>query len=67
MFLLKFLPCDTVDKIIVMLSIFKYGDFLDYGLERPSKGPFHLKQVSGRSPVIDVGTMDKIKTGEIQV
>ncbi|EEF42039.1 probable indole-3-pyruvate monooxygenase YUCCA11 [Ricinus communis] len=65
--LLNFLPCDLVDSVAVMLSKLKYGDISNYGLQRPTEGPFYLKAKTGRSPTIDVGTMDKIKNGEIKV
>ncbi|CAK9133781.1 unnamed protein product [Ilex paraguariensis] len=67
MFLLKFIPCNLVDNIVTMLGKFRYGDLADYGLQRPTNGPFYLKRTTGRSPVIDVGTVDKIKIGDIQV
>ncbi|CAA3018127.1 probable indole-3-pyruvate monooxygenase YUCCA11, partial [Olea europaea subsp. europaea] len=59
--LLKFVPCDLVDDIILTLSKFKNGNYSDCGLQRPSKGPLYLKRITGRSPVIDVGTLDKSK------
>ncbi|KAM7507825.1 hypothetical protein LguiA_018278 [Lonicera macranthoides] len=67
MYLLKYLPCNLVDNIMVVLSKLKYGDVTEYGLERPTKGPFFLKKITGRSPIIDVGTIEKIKDGSIQV
>ncbi|KAI3741997.1 hypothetical protein L1987_59676 [Smallanthus sonchifolius] len=62
MYLLKYIPCTFVDKMVLMLSKFLYGDLGRYGIQRPFKGPFWLKQETGRSPVIDVGTVSKIKT-----
>lgn len=67
MYLLKYVPCNLVDNTMVMLSKFKYGDLTGYGLERPTKGPFYLKKITGKSPVIDVGTIEKIKDGSIEV
>ncbi|KAK1431435.1 hypothetical protein QVD17_07894 [Tagetes erecta] len=67
MYLLKYIPCILVDKMVLMLSHFLYGDLDGYGIQRPSEGPFWLKQATGRSPVIDVGTISKIKTGDIKV
>ncbi|KAK1322870.1 putative indole-3-pyruvate monooxygenase YUCCA10 [Acorus calamus] len=42
-------------------------DLGKYGIYRPKDGPLFLKATTGRSPVIDVGTISKIKSGEIQV
>ncbi|KAI3741996.1 hypothetical protein L1987_59675 [Smallanthus sonchifolius] len=52
--------------MVLMLSKFLYGDLGGYGIQRPFKGPFWLKQETGRSPVIDVGTVSKIKTRDIK-
>lgn len=67
MLLLKFLPCKLVDFIVVMLSKMKFGNLFKYGLERPKKGPFYFKAITGQTPTMDVGAMDKIRKGEIQV
>ncbi|KAA3480057.1 putative indole-3-pyruvate monooxygenase YUCCA10 [Gossypium australe] len=66
MIMLQYLPCKAVDKITVAISKLKYGKLSKYGIQRPKKGPFHLKETSGRSPVIDVGTISKIKSEEIK-
>ncbi|KAJ9166739.1 hypothetical protein P3X46_021445 [Hevea brasiliensis] len=65
--MLEFLPCSAVDTIVLMLCKFKFGDISKYGLQRPKEGPFYLKEATGRSPTIDVGTIGKITSGEIQV
>ncbi|KAI3783708.1 hypothetical protein L1987_42794 [Smallanthus sonchifolius] len=67
MYILKYIPCIIVDKMVLMLSKLLYGDLGGYGIQRPFKGPFCLKKETGRSPVIDVGTISKIKSGDIQV
>ncbi|KAL2513073.1 putative indole-3-pyruvate monooxygenase YUCCA11 [Abeliophyllum distichum] len=67
MVLLKFVTCELVDNIILTLSKLNYGNLSDYGLQRPKQGPFYLKNTTGRSPVIDVGTMEKIKAQKIKV
>ncbi|PON36436.1 Dimethylaniline monooxygenase, N-oxide-forming [Parasponia andersonii] len=67
MFLLKFLPIKLVDIIVSALGRLTYGDMSEYGLRKPIKGPFFLKVTTGRSPTIDVGSVPKIKSGEIKV
>ncbi|KAL8233226.1 hypothetical protein R6Q57_003004 [Mikania cordata] len=67
MYLLKYIPCTFVDKMVLMLSKLLYGDLGEYGIQRPSEGPFWVKEQTGRSPVIDVGTISKVKTGDIKV
>ncbi|KAL5561571.1 hypothetical protein UlMin_031318 [Ulmus minor] len=53
--LLKHLPLSLVDSLLI------------YGIKRPKKGPFFMRVENGQFPVIDVGTCEKIKTGQIQV
>uniref|UniRef100_A0A7C9DDF2 Flavin-containing monooxygenase n=1 Tax=Opuntia streptacantha TaxID=393608 RepID=A0A7C9DDF2_OPUST len=67
--LLKYMPYYVVDTLMVALSKLKYGDVTKYGLRRPpqGQGPFYLKVASGKYPIIDVGTFQKIKSGEIKV
>lgn len=67
MILLNYLPLPMVDMAISWCAKFKYGDLSKYGLRSPAEGPFYLKAASGRSPVIDVGTIHKIKIGAIKV
>ncbi|KAF5204183.1 Flavin-containing monooxygenase, partial [Thalictrum thalictroides] len=67
MTLLKYFPLHFVDSLILFLAKIKYGDLSKYGLHRPKIGPFSLKAAIGRSPVIDVGTVNKIKEGEIKI
>ncbi|GMI93043.1 hypothetical protein like AT1G21430 [Hibiscus trionum] len=67
MIMLQYLPGKVVDKITVAISKLKYGKLSKYGIRRPREGPFHLKAKTGRSAVIDVGTISKIKAGEIKV
>jgi indole-3-pyruvate monooxygenase len=56
-----------VDGLIVMMANFKFGDLSWHGITRPTKGPFVLKLETGRSAVIDVGTIELIKKGKIKV
>ncbi|GAB4847742.1 hypothetical protein Ancab_026804 [Ancistrocladus abbreviatus] len=67
MHLLRYLPLPIVDSLVLFGAKFVFGDLSKYGINRPSKGPFALKLSTGRSPVIDVGTISKIESGEIKV
>jgi indole-3-pyruvate monooxygenase len=49
------------------MSWFMLGNTALFGLKRPSTGPLELKSVTGKTPVLDVGTLSKIKTGDIKV
>ncbi|KAL5701447.1 indole-3-pyruvate monooxygenase [Ranunculus cassubicifolius] len=63
----KHLPLYVVDWLLVLLSKLVYGDITKFGIGRPKEGPTLLKVKYGKYPVLDVGTVAKIKSGEIQV
>jgi indole-3-pyruvate monooxygenase len=68
-FLLRFLPLRLVDRILVLLAgLFLGHDLPRLGLRRPdSGGPLELKNTRGRTPVLDIGALEKIRSGEIAV
>ncbi|KAJ0962619.1 hypothetical protein J5N97_027741 [Dioscorea zingiberensis] len=63
----KFLPIYILDVLLLFLCYLKYGDTSKYGIQRPKQGPLHLKETAEIYPVIDVGTYQKIKSGDIEV
>lgn len=65
--LLKWLPVWLADKLLLLLSWFILGSMEKYGLKRPSMGPMELKNTQGKTPVLDIGALDKIKAGGIKV
>ncbi|KAF7019669.1 hypothetical protein CFC21_032825 [Triticum aestivum] len=67
MTLAHYLPLNLVDKILVMASYLIFGDLSQHGITRPKMGPMTLKSETGRSVVIDVGTIGLIKKGIIKV
>ncbi|KAL1209196.1 putative indole-3-pyruvate monooxygenase YUCCA10 [Cardamine amara subsp. amara] len=67
MSLLKYVSVTMVDTMVMTISRLVYGDLSKYGLFRPKQGPFATKLYTGKAPVIDVGTVQKIRDGEIQV
>ncbi|XP_065850091.1 indole-3-pyruvate monooxygenase YUCCA2-like [Euphorbia lathyris] len=67
MWLLKWFPLCLVDQILLIISHFLIGDTSQFGLHRPKLGPIQLKNATGKTPVLDVGTLAKIRTGEIKV
>ena len=67
MTLARRLPLNLVDKLLVMAANLIFGDLSRYGIRRPKVGPMNLKSETGRSAVIDVGTVGLIKKGIIKV
>ncbi|KAK3161856.1 hypothetical protein QOZ80_1BG0082330 [Eleusine coracana subsp. coracana] len=67
MLLLKWLPVHVVDRILLLIARAMLGDTARLGLKRPTFGPLELKSLSGKTPVLDVGTFAKIKSGDIKI
>ncbi|KAK1311056.1 putative indole-3-pyruvate monooxygenase YUCCA7 [Acorus calamus] len=65
--MLKWLPMKMVDRFLVMVAKIMLGDTDKYGLKRPRLGPLELKKTTGKTPVLDIGTLSFIKTGKIKV
>ncbi|KAJ8751734.1 hypothetical protein K2173_025908 [Erythroxylum novogranatense] len=65
--LLKYLPLKWVDRLLLLGAYLKLGNTDQFGLRRPKSGPIELKNVTGRTPVLDVGALSLIKSGKIKV
>ncbi|KAF3597174.1 hypothetical protein DY000_02024341 [Brassica cretica] len=67
MMLMKWLPLWLVDKLLLILAWLILGNLTKYGLKRPNMGPMELKVVTGKTPVLDIGAMEKIKSGQVDI
>ncbi|MCL7047095.1 hypothetical protein MKW94_017246 [Papaver nudicaule] len=67
MWLLKWLPVRIVDRLLLVLTWLILGNTSQIGLNRPDLGPLELKGITGKTPVLDVGTLAKIRAGDIKV
>ncbi|CAL5207090.1 unnamed protein product [Lathyrus oleraceus] len=65
--MMKWLPVWFVDKILLMLAWLVFGNIEKYGIKRPLEGPLELKNTKGKTPVLDIGTLEKIRSGNIKV
>lgn len=65
--LMKWLPLKMVDRVLLALSWMTLGNIEKLGIKRPSQGPLELKNTQGKTPVLDIGALSKIKSGEIKV
>ncbi|GAV57234.1 FMO-like domain-containing protein [Cephalotus follicularis] len=65
--LLRWLPVCLVDKMLLILAWLILGNIEKYGLKRPSTGPLELNNLAGKTPVLDIGTLKKIRSGNIKV
>nr|CAB3490403.1 unnamed protein product [Digitaria exilis] len=57
MTLVQHAPVNVVDDLLLKLSNFVFGDLSRHGIVTPKAGPLLLKAKTGRSAVIDVGTV----------
>ena len=64
---LSVLPVPIRDAIITTILRFAVGDLSRWGIVRPSIGPQKMIEEQGRVPILDVGTLSKIKEGKIRV
>ncbi|KAL8227370.1 hypothetical protein R6Q57_017202 [Mikania cordata] len=67
MALMKWLPVKIVDKILLILARCTLGNLENYGIKRPLMGPIELKNTKGKTPVLDIGALEKIKSSQIQI
>ncbi|GMH02536.1 hypothetical protein Nepgr_004375 [Nepenthes gracilis] len=66
-FLMRWLPLWLVDKILIILAWLILGNIERFGLRRPLMGPLELKNKKGKTPVLDIGALSKIRSGGINV
>ncbi|KAJ3695337.1 hypothetical protein LUZ60_000714 [Juncus effusus] len=67
MSLLKWMSVKLVDKFLLTMTNLVLGDTDKWGLRRPKTGPIELKNLTGKTPVLDVGALAQIKSGRIKV
>nr|DAD20123.1 TPA_asm: hypothetical protein HUJ06_021586 [Nelumbo nucifera] len=65
--MMKWLPLWLVDKLLLILAWLVLGNIEKYGLKRPPVGPLQLKNSAGKTPVLDIGALSKIKSGDINI
>lgn len=65
--MMKWLPIGLVDKIMLLTAKMVLGNIEKYGLKRPQMGPLQLKNIEGKTPVLDIGALKKIRSGKIKV
>ncbi|CAN6347826.1 unnamed protein product [Urochloa humidicola] len=67
MTLVQHVPVLIADFLVVTIANFTFGDLSKHGIVRPKTSPLILKAKTGRSYLIDVGTVGLIKKGIIKV
>ena len=64
---LSHLPARVADHLAVATSKMIFGELSSFGIERPKMGPMSQIRKLGRVPLIDVGTIEAIKSGRLPV
>jgi cation diffusion facilitator CzcD-associated flavoprotein CzcO len=65
--LYRHLPARLVDMINAPILRLAVGNFEKLGLHRAAKGPRQMVEEDGHVPLIDIGTLAKIRDGSIKV
>lgn len=65
--LLSSLPLGVRDAIVSGIMRLAVGDLSRWGIVRPKVGPNRMIVDSGRIPLLDIGTIAKVKQGNIRV
>ncbi|WZZ84034.1 hypothetical protein YC2023_104606 [Brassica napus] len=65
--MMKWMPVWLADKTLLFLARIVLGDTDKYGLKRPKLGPLELKNLEGKTPVLDIGALPKIRSGKIKI
>ncbi|KAG0581308.1 hypothetical protein KC19_4G241700 [Ceratodon purpureus] len=65
--MMKSFPLWFTDMLLVWYTWAMLGDTTVYGFQRPKDGPMTIKCKQGKTPILDVGTFAKIKSGDIKV
>lgn len=66
-FTLARLPTWLGDWIGAQVQWLAFGNLHRYGLEKPDMPPARQLRETGKTPVIDLGTVDQIKSGKIKI
>lgn len=61
------LPARLVDRMNAPILRLALGDIEKLGLQRAAMGPREMVEREGRVPLIDIGTLDKIRDGTIRL
>ncbi|KAI4319345.1 hypothetical protein MLD38_032951 [Melastoma candidum] len=65
--MMKWLPLWLVDRILLILAWLVLGSLNKYGLKRPAMGPLELKNALGKTSVLNIGALSKIRSGHITI
>ncbi len=65
--LTRYVPSVLVDPVVGLVQRLTVGDLTKHGLPRPSKGVYRRVREEGQIPILDVGLVDALRAGTVQV
>lgn len=65
--LTRYVPSTLVDPVVGLLQRLSIGDLTQYGLQRPTKGVYRRAREEGQIPILDVGLVDAMRAGTIEI
>lgn len=65
--LTRYLPSALVDPVVGLVQRLTVGDLTRYGLPRPTKGVYRRVREEGQIPILDVGLIDALRAGTVEV
>lgn len=63
----QYFPSRMVDAVNAPFLHLRFGDIGRFGLKRSSDGPMTTMKKTARTPLINIGTIERIRSGDIQV
>lgn len=63
----QYFPCRIVDAVNAPFLRWRFGDLGAFGLERAREGPLTTIMERSRTPLINIGTIERIRSGDIRV
>ncbi len=63
----RFFPSRLVDALNAPILRLRFGDLTSFGLQRAKKGPLTTIMERARTPLINIGTVERIRSGDIRV
>lgn len=65
--LTRYIPSALVDPVVGLVQRLTVGDLTKHGLPRPSKGVYRRVREEGQIPILDVGLVDAIRAGTVEI
>jgi putative flavoprotein involved in K+ transport len=65
--LTRYVPSSLIDPVVGLVQRLTVGDLTQHGLPRPDKGVYQRAREEGQIPILDVGLVDAMRAGTVEV